>query len=119
MLGDGWGDSAAVRAWVQAVLGPPLDPGPVVGRDHLTAPQGAGVREARPAAGARRGSRPPSSPACSPIADGWATITARVRVKAARTLELRWQASTEGCAALPSHEAQGGFTPAGDRAQAN
>jgi hypothetical protein len=46
------GAGAAVPAFVPEVLGPQLSPGQGVERDHLTAHQGAGVHEARPAAGA-------------------------------------------------------------------
>ena len=77
------------------------------------------MREALKAVGARRLDLPPYSPDCSPIEACWSTIQVRLRTQAARTLEPRWPAITAACAAITSQEAQGWFTQAGDRAQAN
>ena len=119
MMVAGLVDGAAFLAFVQEVLVPQRHPGPGVVLDHLTAHQVARVREAIEAVGARRVSLPPDSPDFSPLEACWSTIKAILRTKAARTLEQLWQAITEAFAALTSQEAQGWFTPAGDRAQSN
>jgi hypothetical protein len=79
----------------------------------------AGGREAIAARGARLRSLPPDSPDCSPREAGWSQLQARWRTKAARTLEHRWQASTQAVAAITSEDAQGRFTQAGDRVQSH
>jgi hypothetical protein len=104
---------AALLAFVQAGLGPHWRPGQGVGREHLKAPKLAGVREAMDARGARLRAPPPDSSDCSPREAGWSQRKARWWTKAARTLEHRWQASTQAVAAIPSEDAQGGFTHAG------
>jgi transposase len=90
MMVEGFVDGAAFRAFVQEVLVPQLQPGPVVVRDHLKAPQVAGVREAIQAVGARLVYLPPDSPDFSPIEECWSKIKAILRTKAARTLEQLW-----------------------------
>ena len=119
MMVEGVMDGAALLAVVQEVLAPQRRPGPVVVRDHLTAHQRAGGREAIAAQGARLLSRPPDSPDCSPLEACWATMQALVRTKAARTLAHRWQAITAACAAITRAEAQGWFTHAGYHVQSN
>jgi transposase len=119
MTVEGLVAGAALLACVQEVLVSQRRPGQVVVRDHLTAHQVAGVREAIAAVGARRLGRPPDSPDVSPIEECWSTIEAIVRTKAARTLERLQQAITEAFAAITSQEAQGGFTHAGDCVQSN
>jgi transposase len=119
LLVEGFVDGAALVAFGQEGLVPQRRPGQVVVRDHLTAHQVAGVREAREAVGARLLDRPPDSPDLSPSEACWSTIKAIVRTKAARTLEPLWQAITAAFAAITSQDAQGWFTPAGYRAQSN
>jgi hypothetical protein len=119
MMGEGFGDGAALLACVPEVLVPERRPGQVVGLDHLKAHQVVGGREALEAVGARRLSRPPSSPDCSPLEACWSTSKALVRTQAARTLARLWPASTDACAAITSQEAQGWCTHAGDGVQSN
>jgi transposase len=113
MMVAGFVDGAALLAFVQEVLVPPLHPGQVVGLENLKAHQVAGVREAIAAVGARRLDLPPYSPDVSPIEACWSKSKAILRTKAARTLEGLGQAITEAFAAITSQDAQGWFTHAG------
>jgi transposase len=113
MMVEGFVDGAACLAVVQEGLAPQRRPGQVVVLDHLKAHKVAGVREASAAVGAQLLYLPPDSPDFSPIEEGWSTIKAILRAKAARTLERLWQAITEVFAAITSQDAHGWLTHAG------
>ena len=119
MMVEGFVDGAVLLAFVQEVLGPQLRPGQVVVLDNLKAHKVAGVREAIEAVGRPTHLPAPYSLDCSPIEACWSNIKTIVRTKAARTLERLWQAITEAFAAITSQDAQGWFTHAGYRVQAN
>ena len=99
--------------WRPAALGPQLRPGPVRRRAHLTAHTGAGGAAASASPGARLRSLPPAAPDVSPSEACWAQVTARLRAKAARTLEHLEPAMAEARAALTAADARGWFTRAG------
>lgn len=113
MTVEGFTDGAGFLALLREVLVPPLRPGPLRSRDNLTAHTVAGVAEACAAAGVRLLYLPPSSPAFSPIEEGWSKVKTFLRAKAARTLEALEQAIAEALAAITSQDAHGGFVHAG------
>jgi hypothetical protein len=106
-------EGEVVRALRREGLGPPLRPGPVLRMAPLKAPTGAGVADPWAAAGVRLRDLPPSSPALSPLAEGWSKVKTRLRAPAARTLAALEHAIAEALAAVTSQETHGWCAHAG------
>ena len=76
--------------YVQECLCPTLHPGDLVIADNLRSHNVAGVKEAVAAVGAHIRSLPPYSPDLNPIEQLCATLKARLRKAAPRTVDTLW-----------------------------
>ena len=97
---DGAREGAALRADADSRLGPRLAAGDLVGLDTRSAPKVASVEAALAKSGARGWSRPPSSPAFTPMEPACAPLKALLRQAAARPvdgLEAAMAAALEAC----------------------
>ena len=84
---DGPIDSSSFLAYVEQVLAPTLQPGDVVVRDNLAAPQQPEVHTALAAVGASLRFLPPYSPDFNPIEQAFAKLKAFLRAARPRTFE--------------------------------
>jgi transposase len=113
MTVEGFTDGEVFLAFLRQVLVPQLRAGQVLIRDHLTAHQVAGVAAACAAAGVRWLDLPPSSSDFSPIEACWSKVKARLRAKAARTLEALERAIAAALDAVTATDAYGWLAHAG------
>ena len=84
---DGAMEGAAFRTDADSRLGPRLAAGDLVGLDHRSAHQVAGVEEALAKSGARVWSLPPDSPDFTPMEQVFAKLKALLHQAAARTVD--------------------------------
>jgi transposase len=114
MTVEGATDSAVFRADVREVRCPTLRAGDVVGADHLSAHQAAGVQEAIAAQGARLLYVPPYSPDLNPIEPCWSKIKTLLRAAKARPREALDAAVPRALATVTEADARGWFAHCGD-----
>ena len=113
MTVDGATDGAVCRAFVAHSLGPTLQAGAVVVRDHLRAHKVAGIAAAITECGARLISRPPYAPDLSPIDQCWAKLKPCLRRIGARTREALEAAIASAMEGITAAEALAWFAPWG------
>jgi len=97
-------DGHIFLAYLEQVLCPRLQPGPVVVMDNLSAHNVAGVRERIEAAGARLVYLPPYSPDFNPIEQVWSKVKQILRSLKARTADALEAAVAEALAAITSED---------------
>jgi hypothetical protein len=110
---DGAMDTAACMVYVEAVLGPTLQPGQIVVLDNLAVHKAERIRTLLEA---RRGELwflPAYSPDLTPIEEAFAKLKAGLRRLGARTREALLEASGQVVATITAADAHGWFTHAG------
>jgi transposase len=106
-------DGEVMRAYLEQVLCPRLQPGQIVVMDNLGAHKVEGVRELIEAAGAKLLYLPPYSPDFNPIEQCWAKVKQKLRSLKARTVESLQEAISEAIATITPDNASAGFAHCG------
>ena len=106
-------DGDVFLGYLEQVLCPRLQPGPVVIMDNLAAHKVAGVRALIEARGAQLLYLPPYSPDFNPIEQAWSKIKQFLRAAKARWVEALERAAAEAIAAITAENAVAWFTHCG------
>ena len=106
-------DGDVMRAYLEQVLCPRLQPGQIVVMDNLSAPKVPGVRELIEATGAKLLYLPPYSPDFNPMEQCWGKVKQKLRWRKARTVESLQQAISEAIATITPDNASAWFTHCG------
>jgi hypothetical protein len=112
-LDEADGPQARPRLDARAPRGPRAQATTPVQRGRPLTLRGAWRLQGLGAAGVRLRDLPPSSPALSPLAEGWSKVKTRLRAPAARTLAALEHAIAEALAAVTSQETHGWCAHAG------
>ena len=110
-------DGDVFLAYVEQVLCPRLQPGPVVVMDNLPAHKVEGVRGLIEAAEAELLYLPPYSPDFNPIEQAWSKVKQHLRSAKARTRETLESATTDALATITPDNAAAWFAHCGYAAQ--
>ena len=106
-------DGDIMRAYLEQVLCPRLQPGQIVVMDNLSAHKVPGVRELIEATGAKLLYLPPYSPDFNPIEHCWGKVKQKLRSLKARTVDALEQAISEAIATITPDNASAWFTHCG------
>jgi len=106
-------DGDVFEAFVEQVLGPRLQPGPVVVLDNLGAHKVEGVRRLIESRGAQLLYLPPYSPDFNPIEQAWSKLKQLLRGVKARVLDQLEPAIAQAIAAVTPQNAQAFFRHCG------
>ena len=106
-------DGDVMRAYLEQVLCPRLQPGQIVVMDNLSAHKVPGVRELLEAAGAELRYLPPYSPDFNPIEQCWGKVKQKLRSLKARTVDSLQEAISEAIATITPDNASAWFAHCG------
>ena len=106
-------DGDVMRAYLEQVLCPRLQPGQIVVLDNLGAHHVPGVRELIEATGAKLLYLPPYSPDFNPIEHCWGKVKQKLRSLKARTVDTLQEAISEAIATITPDNASAWFTHCG------
>jgi transposase len=106
-------DGDVMRAYLEQVLCPCLQPGQIVVMDNLSAHKVQGVRELIEAAGAELRYLPPYSPDFNPIEQCWGKVKQKLRSLKARTVDSLQEAISEAIATITPDNASAWFAHCG------
>jgi transposase len=106
-------DGDVMRAYLEQVLCPRLQPGQIVVMDNLAAHKVQGIRELIEATGAKLMYLPRYSPDFNPIEQCWSKVKQKLRDLKARTVESLQQAVSEAIATITPHDASAWFRHCG------
>jgi transposase len=106
-------DGDVMRAYLEQLLCPRLQPGQIVVMDNLGAHKVQGVRELIEATGAELRYLPPYSPDFNPIEQCWAKVKQKLRSLKARTVESLQEAISEAIATITPDNASAWFAHCG------
>jgi transposase len=110
---EGARDTTAFVVYVDAVLGPTLQPGQIVVLDHLAVHPAAPIRLLIEARGGERWYRPAYSPDLNPIEEACSKRKAGLRRLGARTRDRLLAAMGPVLLTITAQDAHGWFTHAG------
>jgi transposase len=110
---EGAMDTAAFVVYVDAVLGPTLQPGQIVVLDNLSVHQAAHIRMLIEARGCELWYLPAYSPDLNPIEEAFSKLKAGLRRLGARTRDGLLEAIAQVLVTITTQDAHGWFTHAG------